>query len=176
MKTSIWAASLVALIGAAPVLAQDYNVTVTNLMEPGNTIAPLIVVDAVLASPFMFNEDGTLSDDFVATILEGDPRPMNGKIGAGVAGPVLGSSGVQGVLIDGGETATTDMFIMSNTLRFYAKGSYGEGEDTVISGVHDIATGGGTILLNRYDIGHSEGTNTITLVDEGVVRVVITPN
>lgn len=175
MKTTFAAAAL-AVLGAVPAMAQDYNVTVTNNMPEGNTIAPLIVVDALLASPIMFNDDGSMSDLYRTTILKGDPRPMNGKIGDGVAGPVLGTSGPPGVLIAGGETATADMFIFGNTIRFYAKGSYGPDADTVISGVYDISTGPGTIHLNRYDIGASEGTNEITLVDEGVVTIVIKAN
>ncbi|SMY09353.1 hypothetical protein [Flavimaricola marinus] len=174
MKT-FYAATMMAVLGAAPAFAQDYNVTVTNNMPEGQVMAPLIVLDAVAAAPFLFNEDGSFTEDYLNTILEGDPRPLNGKIGDGVAGPVLGTSGPPGVLIAGGETASADMFIFGNTLRFYAKGDYTEG-DTVISGVFDISTGGGTVLLNRYDIGHTEGTNEITLIDEGIVEVVITPN
>jgi len=175
MKT-IFTAAAFAVLGAVPTFAQDYNVTVTNLMPEGKIIAPIIVLDDALSQPFLFNEGGGLSEDFVTTILEGDPRPMNGKIGAGVAGPVLGKSGPPGVLINGGETATTDLYLLSNTLRFYAKAGYAPGSDYVISGVFDIAMGGGTVFLNRYDIGHNEGTNEVTLVEEAVVKVVITPN
>lgn len=174
MKTATTALAI-AVLGALPTLAQDYHIRVTNMLPEGQTIAPLIVLDATLAEPFLFT-DGKMSEDYVTTVLQGDPRPMNGKIGAGVAGPVLGKSGPPGVMIAGGEVAETDLFIESNTLRFYAKGSYGPGEDKVISGVHDISMGGGTFFLNRYDIGHSEGTNEITLVDENVVKVEITRN
>lgn len=174
MKTALTAAAIV-LAATVPAFAQDYNISVTNLMPAGNAVAPLIVLDAARAEPFMFT-DGQISDDYRNTILEGDPRPLNGKIGDGVAGPVLGTSGPPGVLIDGGETAAADMFIFANTLRFYAKGRYGEGEDKVISGVYDLSTGPGTMLLNLYDIGHSEGTNEVTLVQEGVLEVVITRN
>ena len=173
MKQLVAAASL-AVCAASAASAQDYNVTVTNNMTEG-VIAPLIVVDAVLASPVMFNEDGTLSAAFVDTILNGDPRPMNGTMPEAVAGPVLGTSGPPGVLIAAGETASADMFIFSNVIRFYAKGDYAAG-DRVISGVYDISMGGGTISLNLYDIGNDEGTNEITLVQEGAVTVVITPN
>lgn len=174
MKTLFAAAALTAL-SAVPALAQDYNITVTN--NSSGTIAPLIALDALRASEIMFNEDGTLSDLFRTTILEGDPRPMNGKMPEAVAGPVLGTSGPPGVLIAAGETASTDLFLIgTNTLRFYAKGSYGPDADTVISGVYDISMGGGTFTLNHYDIGASEGTNEITLIEEGVVSVTITPN
>jgi hypothetical protein len=176
MKT-VMVVAAIALLGVAPALAQDYKFTVTNMLpeEESSLIAPIIVLDSALAEPFMF-ADGYLSEDFINTILDGDPRPMNGKIGAGVAGPILGQSGPAGVQIAGGETAEADLFVESNTLRFYAKGSYGDGSDQVISGVWDIAMGGGTLMLNRYDIGHSEGSNEITLVDEGVVKIVITAN
>lgn len=173
MKT-VYAAAAFAMLSVAPAMAQDYNITVTNNTD--TMIAPVIVLDALRASPIMFNEDGTLSEDFVNTILEGDPRPMNGKMPEAVAGPVLGTSGPPGVLLDAGETATTDVFLVgTNTLRFYAKGDYTEG-DTVISGVYDISMGGGTFGLSLYDIGNSEGTNEITLVSEDAVTVTITAN
>ena len=173
MKT-VYAAMAFAALGAMPAMAQDYNITVTNNTD--ETIAPVIVLDAMRAAPIMFNEDGTMSDDFVTTVLEGDPRPMNGKMPEAVAGPVLGTSGPPGVLIAAGETASTDVFLIgTNTLRFYAKGSYTQG-DTVISGVHDISMGGGTFGLNLYDIGHDEGTNEITQIGENAVTVTITRN
>lgn len=173
MKT-VYAAVAFAVLGTAPAMAQDYNISVTNNTD--QTIAPVIVLDALRASPIMFNEDGTMSDAFVTTVLEGDPRPMNGKMPEAVAGPVLGTSGPPGVLIASGETASTDVFLVgTNTLRFYAKGSYTEG-DYVISGVHDISMGGGTFGLNLYDIGHDEGTNEITQIGENAVTVTITRN
>ena len=172
MKT-LMTATAIAVGLATTAFAQDYKITVTNNSD--TIIAPVIVLDAVKASPVMFKEDGTMSDAYVKTILEGDPRPMNGTMPEAVAGPVLGKSGPPGVLLAPGETASADMFIFANTLRFYAKGGYDEG-DWLISGVYDISTGGGTVLLNRYDIGHSEGTNEITMNAEGVVEVVITPN
>lgn len=174
MKT-FFAAVTVALFSAMSAMAQDYNVTVTNNTD--GTIAPVIAVDALRAAPIMFNENGTMSEDFVNTILKGDPRPMNGKMPEAIAGPILGTSGPPGVLIAAGETATADMFLIgTNTLRFYAKGSYGPGADTVISGVYDISMGGGTFTLNHYDIGNSEGTNEITLIAEDAVTVTIKAN
>lgn len=173
MKT-VYAAMAFAALGAMPAMAQDYNITVTNNTD--ETIAPVIVLDALRAAPIMFNEDGTMSNDFVTTVLEGDPRPMNGKMPEAVAGPVLGTSGPPGVLIAAGETASTDVFLIgTNTLRFYAKGSYTQG-DIVISGVHDISMGGGTFGLNLYDIGHDEGTNEITQIGENAVTVTIKRN
>jgi len=163
------------VLSAAPAMAQDYKVTVTNLKPAGSVIAPLMVLDASIAEPFMF-ADGKMTEDFINTIIEGDPRPLATKIGDGVAGPVLGTSGPPGVLIDGGETAVADMFIFANTIRFFAKGSYGEGEDKMISGVYDISAGPGTFKLNLYDIGHSEGTGEITLAEEGVIEVTIARN
>lgn len=174
MKT-VFAAAALAVLAGAPAFAQDYNFTVTNMMGEGKTMAPLIVLDAAKSEPIMFS-GGYLSEAFLNTVLTGDPRPMNGKIGAGVAGPVLGTSGPPGVLIAGGETAAADLFIESNTLRFYAKSAYGEGEDKVVSGVWDISMGGGTLMLHSYDIGHSEGTKEITVAKENAVKVVITRN
>lgn len=174
MKT-VFAAATVAVFSAVSAMAQDYNVTVTN--NTGGTIAPVIALDALRAAPIMFNEDGTMSEDFITTILEGDPRPMNGKMPEAIAGPILGTSGPPGVLIAAGETASADMFLIgTNTLRFYAKGSYGPDADTVVSGVYDISMGGGTFTLHRYDIGASEGTNEITLVEEDAVTVTIKAN
>lgn len=156
-------------------MAQDYHITVTNNTD--GTIAPVIVLDALLAAPIMFNEDGTMSDDYIATVVEGDPRPMNQKMPEAVAGAVLGTSGPPGVLLAAGESAEADMFLVgTNTLRFYAKGSYGPDADTVIAGVYDISKGPGTFTLDHFDIGVSERTKEITQIGEDALTVTITPN
>ncbi|KQI68801.1 hypothetical protein AN189_07950 [Loktanella sp. 3ANDIMAR09] len=162
-----------AAVFAMPAIAQDYKFTVTNNSE--FDMAPLIVLDSALSDPLLF-ADGGLSEEFKGVALEGDPRPMNGKVGAGVAGPVFGTSGPPEVWFAPGETGSADMFIESNTLRFYAKLDYADGADTIVSGVYDIAMGDGTIQLDLYDTGISEGTNEITRVAEGVVEVVIIEN
>lgn len=172
---SLTLATGIAILAGSAATAADFNFTVTNMMAEGTLMAPLIVVDATRAEAIMF-EGGKPSEAFVNTILTGDPRPMNGTMPDAVAGPVLGTSGPPEVLIDGGETASADMFIEASTLRFYAKAAHDEGDDTMISGVWDIATGGGELMLHRYDIGHTEGTGEITLVEENVVKVVITEN
>jgi len=171
MKTLMLAAGI-ALAGTAAV-ANDFKVTVTNMMEEGNMIAPLIVLDATASQPIMF--DGfDLSDDFKAVATEGDPRPMNGKMPEAVAGAILGDAGPPGVLIDGGKTFEGDMIIFANTLRFYAKDE--SCPDCLISGVYDIAMGAGEVMLHSYDTGQDEGTGDITIARENVVKVVVTAN
>lgn len=172
MKTFIAAAALAVCAGSTA-SAQDFNFKVTNLRSEGS-IAPLIVLDAVKASPVLFTDEGAMTEPYITTVLEGDPRPMNGTMPDAVAGPVLGTSGPPGVYIDAGEVAMSDMFIFGNTLRFYAKDN--TAGDVVVTGVYDISAGPGTVLLNAYDIGHDEGTMEMTLVEEGVIEVVITSN
>lgn len=174
MKSVILGAGLAMLAGTAS-YAGDFKFTVTNMQPEGMMMAPLIIVDAGRAEAVMFDGD-KLSAAFIDTILNGDPRPMNGTMPEAVAGPVLGKSGPPGVMINGGETAETDLYIEASTIRFYAKAGYGPESDTVISGVWDIAMGGGELMLHSYDIGHSEGTNKITVAKENVVKVVITEN
>lgn len=174
MKSLFFAVG-VGMLAATAATAADYNFTVTNLMDEGKMTAPLIIVDAARAESTMF-DGGKLSEAFITTILKGDPRPMNGTMPNAVVGPVLGTSGPPKVWINGGETASADMWVEGSTLRFYAKGNYGPNSDTVISGVWDVSMGGGTVLLHRYDIGHSEGTGEITLVQENAMKVVITEN
>ena len=162
-------------IGTVSAHAADYKFTATNMMDAGHRIAPLVIVDAANAESTMFDL-GKMTELYTNTVLRGDPRPMNGKMPTAVYGAILGKSGPPGVQIDGGETASVDFYVVGSTLRFFAKGSYGEGEDTVISGVWDIAMGGGEVMLHRYDIGYSEGTGEITLVEENAVKLVITKN
>jgi len=154
-------------------MAGDFNFTVTNMMEPGKLTGPIIVVDAARAEATMFN-GGKPSEAFTSMILNGDPRPMNGTMPDAVAGPILGTSGPPGVLINGGETASADMFIEATTLRFYARANFGD--DWVVSGVWDIAMGGGEVMLHAYDIGSTEGTGKITVAQENVIKLVITEN
>ena len=175
MKNALLAMGVLALAGTAA-SAQDFNFSVTNLREePDHYMAPIVIVDDAMAEPFLF-ADGYLTEDFIGAILNGDPRPLNARIGAGYAGPVLGNRNGEGPHIAAGETAAADYFITSGRLRFYAKGGYSEGEDTVITGAWDVTPEGGEILLDLYDIGHDEGRRELVVVREGVVRLVITPN
>lgn len=164
------------VLAAGGASAQDFNFSVTNLREEADHyMAPIVIVDDAMAEPYLF-ADGYLTEDFIGAILQGDPRPLNAKIGAGYAGPVLGNRNGEGPHIAAGETAAADYFITSQRLRFYAKGGYSEGEDTVITGTWDVTPEGGEILLDLYDIGHDEGRREMVVVKEGVVRLVITPN
>ena len=175
MRHALLAVGALALAASAA-SAQDFNFSVTNLREePDHYMAPIVIVDDAMAEPFLF-ADGYLTEDFIGAILDGDPRPLNARIGAGYAGPVLGNRNGQGPHIAAGETAAADYFITSERLRFYAKGGYSEGEDTVITGTWDVTPEGGEILLDLYDIGHDEGRRELVTVREGVVRLVITPN
>ncbi|MCU0828190.1 MAG: hypothetical protein MUE52_12475 [Tabrizicola sp.] len=175
MKTTLLAiGTLVALGGAAS--AQDFNFSITNLREEADHyMAPLVIADDALSEPFLF-ADGYITDDFKGAILDGDPRPLNAKIGAAYAGPIMGNRNGEGPHIAAGETAAADYFIDSPRLRFYAKGGYGENEDTVITGTWDVTAEGGEVMLDLYDIGNDEGRRELVLVREGVARLVIKPN
>lgn len=175
MRPALLALGALASLGSMA-SAQDFNFSVSNLREEADHyMAPLVIADDALAQPFLF-ADGYITDDFKGAILVGDPRPLNAKIGAGYAGPVLGNRNGEGPHIAAGETAAADYFITSPRLRFYAKGGYAEGEDTVITGTWDVTAEGGEVLLDLYDIGHDEGRRELVLVREDVVRLVITPN
>lgn len=175
MKTTLLAiGALMAFGGAAS--AQDFNFSITNLREePDHYMAPLVIADDAIAQPFLFKEN-YITDDFVGAILDGDPRPLNAKIGTGYAGPILGNRNGEGPHIAAGETAAADYFITSPLLRFYAKGGYGEGEDTVITGTWEVTPEGGEVVFDLYDIGNDEGRRELVMVQEGVARLVITPN
>lgn len=162
----------VALAGSAA-LADDYKITVTNMMDAGRMVAPLIVLDAGLAEATLF-DGNKMSDLFKTVATKGDPRPMNGKMPEAIAGPVLGKSGPPGVLIDGGETASSDMFIPSTTIRFYAKDE--SCADCMISGVWDLAFGDGELMLHSYSTGQEDGSGEIKLANENVVKVTIKAN
>ena len=175
MRTALLAFGVVAGLGSTAA-AQDFNFSITNLREEADHyMAPLVIADDALAEPFLFAGD-YITEDFIGAILDGDPRPLNAKIGAGYAGPILGNRNGEGPQIAAGETAAADYFITSPRLRFYAKGGYSEGEDTVITGTWDVTAEGGEVMLDLYDIGHDEGRQELVMVREGVARLVITPN
>jgi len=171
MKTLMFAAGLALASTAAA--ANDFNFKVTNMMDEGSMIAPLVVLNATLAEPVMFNGND-LSEDFKTVATEGDPRPMNGKMPDAVAGVILGDAGPPGVLIDGGKTFEGDMIIFGTTLRFFAKDE--SCADCLISGVYDLAMGGGEVMLHSYDTGQDEGTGEITIARENAVKLMITAN
>jgi hypothetical protein len=175
MRNRILATAVLVLAGGAAT-AQDFNFSVTNLREEADHyMAPIVIVDDAIAEPFLF-ADGYLTEAFIGAILDGDPRPLNAQIGNGYAGPVLGNRNGEGPHIAAGETAAADYFITSPRLRFYAKGGYAEGEDTVITGTWDVTAEGGEVVLDLYDIGHDEGRRELVVVREDVARIVISPN
>lgn len=171
MKTHILVTGMV-LAGSAA-LANDYNFKVTNMLSQGQLVAPLVIVDAAAAEATLFS-GSEMSDDFKLVAVDGDPRPMNGKMEEAVAGLVFGTAGPPGVLFDGGETGEADIYIPSTTIRFYAKDE--SCSDCIISGVWDIAMGGGELLLNSYTTGQEDGSGEIRLRSQGVLKVVMTKN
>lgn len=143
------------------------------MMDEGQWIAPLVILDAAAAQATLF--DGSeMSEAFKLVATDGDPRPMNGTMPDAVAGLVYGTAGPPGVMFEGGETGSQDIFLPSTTIRFFAKDE--SCADCIVSGVWDIAMGGGEFMLNSYDTGQDEGTGEITLAKEGVLKVVITKN
>ena len=153
--------------------ADDFNFTVTNMLAEGNWIAPLVIVDAGLAEATLFS-GGEMSEDFKFVAVDGDPRPMNGKMPEAVAGLVYGTAGPPGVLFEGGETGTADIFVPSSTVRFYAKDE--SCPDCIVSGVWDAAMGGTEIMLHSYSTGQDDGSGVITVHAENVMKVTIVEN
>lgn len=171
MKTLALAVAVAGLGTAAA--AKDFNFTVTSMMDEGDWIAPLVILDAAAAQGTLF--DGSeMSEAFKLVATDGDPRPMNGTMPEAVAGLVYGTAGPPGVMFEGGETGTQDIFVPSTTLRFFAKDE--SCDDCIVSGVWDIAMGGGEFMLHSYSTGQADGSGKITLAREGVLKVTITEN
>lgn len=171
MKT-LSLAACIALAGSVA-HADDFNFTATSLLEEGTWLAPLIILDATLAEPTMFS-GSEMSDLFKTVALEGDPRPMNSTMPEAIAGVVFGTVGPPGVMFEGGETGTADIFVPSSTIRFFAKDD--SCPDCMVSGVWDIAMGGGELMLHSYSTGQTDGSGVISRYADNVMKVVITEN
>ncbi len=164
-----YAAAACLLTGSA--FAETFSLTVTNTMQE-ELLAPILVTGA--------ENDGLLFSGSYVTpaaehqILTGDPAQVVESIGMHGATVGHGMDGPPGVLLAPGASVTFDVDTQARSLRILAMVAPTKVPDNYVTNVVDIHTAmGTTVTLNRFDIGHDEGSMKDMLVSEGGATVMI---
>ncbi len=163
-KSFIAAAVLIGGINSA--FAETYSVTVTNTMSE-ELLAPVLVAPA--------SADSNIFDGHYVTaeaetqILTGDPASLAGKIGSS-ATVAHGEDGPPGVLLAPGKSITFDVDTDADLVRIISMVAPTMVPDNFLSAVVDL-NAPLVVTLDRYDIGHDEGSKNISHVKGGGATV-----
>lgn len=169
LKTLLATAALVTASGAA--FAESYTITVTNNLDE-ELLAPILVTNA--------KNDGDIFDGgYVTTeaeeqILTGDPAKLAARIGGDMVAVGHGEDGPPGVLLAPGKSVTLMFETDASALRLIAMVAPTMVPDNYVSNVVDVH--GKDMVsfdLNRFDIGHDEGTKMDMFVADAVASVTI---
>lgn len=166
LKTATLTAA--ALLAATAASAGTYKVKVTNQMED-ELLAPILVTSALHDGDIF--AAGYVTPEAEAQILTGDPGKLAMRIGDGVT-VAHGMDGDNGVLLAPGKTVEFTVETEATALRILAMVAPTMKPDQYVSAVVDLsaATMAGA-RLDRYDIGHDEGTMMTMPVAEGAALV-----
>lgn len=171
MKKFILAATVIAMTSTVA-FADTYSITVTNNLSE-ELLAPIVVTSS--------SNDGHFFDGNYVTaaaeeqILTGDPKKVVTSIGEGMAAVGHGTDGPPGVLLKSGGSVTFEFETDATSLRILAMVAPTMIPDNYISNVVDVhAITETTVKLNRFDIGHNEGTKSNMHVSNDAATVVIT--
>ena len=170
MKRALSASAAILLL-ASTAQSADYMVTVTNNLEE-ELLAPILITSAG-------NDTDIFDGDYVtpeaeAQILTGDPAMLAGRIGSD-AMVGHGMDGPPGVLLASGKSVTFEITTDATAVRVLAMVAPTMVPDNYVSNVVDLhASPSVAALLNRFDIGHDEGTNANMRVGDGAATIEFT--
>lgn len=157
------AATLFAGVASAQSMATTYSVTVTNNMAE-ELLAPILITDAM-------NDAHIFKGDYVTAeaeeqILTGDPGKLAMRIGPD-AMVGKGTDGPPGVLLAPGKSVTFEITTEATSVRVLSMVAPTMVPDNYVSNVVDLhAQSMVATDLNRFDIGHDEGTMKNMALDE----------
>lgn len=171
MKTFALAAALVALTSTSS-LAETYSIIITNTLDT-ELLAPIVVTSA--ANDEHFFEGDYVTPEAEEQILTGDPAKVVARIGETMAAVGHGTDGPPGVLLDPGTSVTIIFETDAPSLRILAMVAPTVTPDNYVSAVIPL-DGSEEIItsLDRFDIGHDEGTRKLKRIgaDAALVEIV----
>ena len=169
LKTYFIAAALFAASSTA--LADSYTITVTNNLDE-ELLAPILVTDA--GNDRHIFDGAYVTSEAEDQILTGDPKKLAMRIGEAMVSVGHGSDGPPGVLLAPGKSVTLNFDTDATALRVIAMVAPTMVPDNYVSNVVDVhAVEKASFDLNRFDIGHDEGTKMNMLVSSSVASVTI---
>lgn len=169
MRATLLTAAALSVMATAA-LADGYSVTVTNNLAD-ELLAPIVVTNT--------SNDGEIFEGTYVTkeaehqVLTGDPAMVVERIGPD-AMVGHGDEGPPGVLLGPGKSITFDIETDATSVRVFAMIAPTMVPDNYVSNVVDIhATPVAMANLDRFDIGHDEGTMKNQKTGEAVATVKI---
>lgn len=156
------------VLSAGIATAHEYTIRITNLMSE-ELLAPILVT-SVRKDKHIF--DGSyVTPEAEAQILTGDPGMLAQRIGRKVM-VVHGSGGPPGVLLAPGKSVEITVPARSSGqgIRLIAMVAPTMKPDHFVSAVINPANGLAA-SMDRYDIGHDEGSKSVSHVSSGAARI-----
>jgi len=164
-------AAVLAAVSSSAALADTFSITVTNNLSD-ELLAPIVVTSAENDAHFF--EGNYVTKAAETQILTGDPGEIVMAIGESDVAVGHGNDGPPGVLLSAGDSVTFEFETNATALRILAMVAPTMVPDNYVSNVVDIhATQRVEATLNRFDIGHDEGTKLNTMLANGGATVVI---
>ena len=169
-KLALTSALIVLTAGTA--FANTYSITVTNNLSD-ELLAPIVVTSAENDNHFFDGQYVTPAAE--EQVLSGDPAMVVASIGADHTAVGHGTDGPPGVLLAAGKSITFDFKTEATALRIFSMVAPTKVPDQYVSNVVDIhGTDSVKVMLNRFDIGHDEGTKVNQRIADNVTTVMIT--
>lgn len=148
--------------------AETYSVTVTNNLDQ-ELLAPILIADAKYDTEIF--DMGYVTPEAEHQILTGDPGQLAKRIGPD-AMVGHGEDGPPGVLLAAGKSVTFEITTEATKVRVLSMVAPTMVPDNYVTAVVDLGMGDmASHALDRFDIGHDEGTKTITQVGEASATI-----
>lgn len=172
LKTAFLATALAALTAggaiAQEMMTETYKVTVTNNLDE-ELLAPILITN--VANDAHIFDGAYVTPEAEEQILTGDPAKLAMRIGED-AMVGHGSDGPPGVLLAPGKSVSFEIKTDATAVRVIAMIAPTMKTDHYVSNVVDLhAAAMAGVTLNRFDIGHDEGTKMNMAVADGVAEV-----
>lgn len=166
IKTLLTSVAFGLISGSA--FAGTYSVTVTNNLE-GELLAPILIADAKYDSEIF--DMGYVTPEAEHQILTGDPGKLAARIGPD-AMVGHGMDGPPGVLLAAGKSVTFEITTEAHSVRVISMVAPTMVPDNYVTAVVDLGMGDmASQTLDRFDIGHDEGTKNVKQVGEAVASI-----
>lgn len=170
LRNSLLAATLLG-IGINAANAASYEITVTNTLQD-ELLAPILVVP--VSNDALIFDGHYVTAEAEAQILTGDPAMLAGKIGDD-ATVAHGADGPPGVLLAAGKSLSFTIDTEASAVRIISMVAPTKVPDNFVSAVVNLDAPL-EVALNRYDIGHNEGSKMITSISGSGASVSIKPH
>ncbi len=161
-------ASLALGMMSTAAFAGTYSVTVTNNLDQ-ELLAPILIADAKYDTEIF--DMGYVTPEAEHQILTGDPGKLAARIGPD-AMVGHGEDGPPGVLLAPGKSVTFDITTEAHSVRVISMVAPTMVPDNYVTALVELGMGDmASASLDRFDIGHDEGTKTVKLVGEASATI-----